>query len=153
MKFRSLVLACVYLASSAAMAQVPADIAAKNKEIGKVLDRATTQKLYTPLQQTEPYAVPGLKLRRDIPYGPSEMQKLDVFTTGGSAKPVFIYVHGGAYVGGDKAPIEGGARSPFYDNVMLWAAKHGMVGININFDLAPKATYPSVQKSIATAIV
>jgi triacylglycerol lipase len=32
---------------------------------------------------------------------------------------------------------------PFYDNVMLWAVGSGMVGVNINYRLAPENMWPS----------
>jgi triacylglycerol lipase len=149
---RTLLLASFCLAASAAMAQVPPDIAAKNREIGKVVDTVKSAAIYGPLQPKEPYGVPGLQITRDIAYGPGPLEKLDVFTTGGSGKPVLIFLHGGGFVGGDKAPVTNGVRSPFYDNIMLWAVQHGMVGVNLNYDLAPKALYPTVQSSISTAI-
>jgi triacylglycerol lipase len=156
MKYRSLILAAALLAASAAMAQVPPDIAAKNKEIGKKVDTVASAAIYGPLQKHEPYPGP-LQVSRDLAYGPGPMEKLDLFTSGGKpggpGKPILIMVHGGGFVGGDKAPVTGGVRSPFYDNVMLWAVDHGMVGININYELAPKATYPAVQKSIAAAVL
>ena len=45
---------------------------------------------------------------------------------GASNKPVLLFVHGGAYVGGDKHL----AGSPFYSNIGAWAARNGMVGVN-----------------------
>ena len=43
-----------------------------------------------------------------------------------------IFVHGGGWVGGDKhAPGD-----DLYENVILWAAKQGMVGVNVNYRLA-----------------
>lgn len=153
---RSLILASFCFAASTAMAQVPPDIATKNKEIGRVVDTVKTAALYGPMQPKEPYSVAGLQVTRDIAYGPGPLEKLDVFTTGGPStspgKPILIFLHGGGFVGGDKSPVANGVRSPFYDNIMLWAVQHGMVGVNLNYDLAPKNTYPVVQSSIATAI-
>lgn len=138
------------------MAQVPPDIAAKNKAIGQKIDTVATGAIYGPLHPKAPYSQPGLQVSRDIPYGPGDKEKLDLFTSGikpGEAlKPVLIYVHGGGFVGGDKAPIVNGVQSQFADNIMLWAVRQDIVGVNINYELAPKATYPSVQKSIALAI-
>jgi len=62
--------------------------------------------------------------------------------------PVLVSVHGGAFIRGTKhAP-----GSPFDDNVPLWAARHGMVGVNIDYRLAPAATYPAAAEDIGAAL-
>ena len=47
---------------------MPADIATKLQEIGRVVDPPMTAPLYAPLQEKEPYQ--GLKIERDVEYGP-----------------------------------------------------------------------------------
>lgn len=113
----------------AAQAQVPADISTRLREIGQVVDPPGTALLYRPLQPRQPYA--GVTVRRDQSYGYHERHILDVFEPAGEAtgtpRPVLIYVAGG---GGNKIEQvpDGDA---FYDNVMLWAVKNGMVGVNV----------------------
>ena len=70
---------------------------------------------------------------------------IDIFTAdkGGESRPVLIYVHGGAYVGGDKTRDGKGQAWPFYDSAMVWAVNNGMVVVNINYRLAPGAPYPA----------
>jgi acetyl esterase/lipase len=140
------------LMGSAGMAQVPPDVAARIAAIGRVVDPAGTARIYAPIQKTAP--VPGVKVTRDIAYGSGAKETLDVFTTDAKAapKPILIFVHGGGFVGGDKSHSPDGAASPFYDNMMLWAVGHDMVGVNINYEWAPKATYPQVQHQIAQAV-
>ena len=58
-------------------------------------------------------------------------------------------MHGGGFVRGDKR----GAGSPFYDNIMLWAAGSGLLGININYRLAPEYPWPAAQQDIAAALL
>ena len=54
-------------------------------------------------------------------------------------RPVLIYVHGGAFTAGNKrAP-----GSPFYDNIALFAARSGFVGVNITYRLAPQHQWPA----------
>jgi acetyl esterase/lipase len=65
---------------------------------------------------------------------------------------MLVFVHGGAFVGGDKSKGADGSASPFYDNIMIWAVNHGLVGVNFNYELAPKAQYPTVQREIAEAV-
>ena len=136
------------LAPFGASAQMPPDIAAKIKEIGRVIDPPKTAPIYVPLQQTEPYA--GVKVMRDLKYGPDARNALDVFTPENATGPlpVFIFVHGGGFVAGNKR----GPNSPFYDNFMLWAVKNGMVGVNATYRLAPANPWPAAPQDIAAAV-
>jgi acetyl esterase/lipase len=129
--------------------QVPPAIARELKAIGPVVDPFETPTLYRPLAQVEPYD--GVRVTRDARYGPAPRNRLDVFAAaplGPRAKPVLLFVHGGGYITGDKhAP-----GSPYFDNVMLWAARHGFVGIDMTYRLAPGAPWPAVQEDIAAAL-
>lgn len=128
---------------------MPEDLAWKLLELGRVIDPPKTVELYAPLQEKEPYS--GVKVDRDVKYGPADRNLLDVFapeaTT--SARPVLIFVHGGAFVGGNKRTTP---TSPFYDNIMLWAARNGFVGVNVTYRLAPLAPWPAGAEDIATAV-
>ena len=91
MKFWVAAAAVVF--ASPALAQqspMPADIAAKLLEIGRVIDPPKTIELYAPLHQKEPYS--GVKIERDVKYGPAERNLLDVFMpeTNAAARPVLI---------------------------------------------------------------
>jgi triacylglycerol lipase len=135
--------------SGASRAQVPPDIAEGIRKIGPIVDTPNTAKLYAPLfaEQKEPY--PNVKVVRDIAYGSDPLNKLDVFTSGsGSGKPVVIYVHGGGFERGDKRQ----PNSPFYDNLMLWLTQQGMVGVNMNYRLAPKNTWPAAHEDLAAVV-
>jgi triacylglycerol lipase len=136
-------------AAAAQQSPMPDDIAWKLIEIGRAIDSAKTAALYAPLQQKEPY--PGVKVQRDVRYGPADRNLLDVFTPedGTSPRPVLIFVHGGAFIGGNKRTAP---DSPFYDNVMLWAIKHGFVGVNITYRLAPKSPWPAGAEDVASAV-
>jgi hypothetical protein len=109
-----------------AEAQVPPDIAKQLVVIGRGVCVPETTKLYLPLHPQPPY--PGVSISRDIKFGPDAMDILDVFAPekGGGSRPVLIYVSGGA---GNK--LANGPEGVFYDNIMLWAVKNGMVGVNM----------------------
>jgi acetyl esterase/lipase len=128
---------------------MPPDIAKKLAELGRVIDPQATSKLYAPLQPTEPYF--GYRIERDLKYGPAERNRLDIFmpqaTTSG--RPVLVFVHGGAFIGGNKRRTP---ESPFYDNIMLWAAKNGFIGVNMTYRLAPGSPWPAGAEDIASAI-
>ena len=129
--------------AGAAAAQVPPDIAAKLKAIGPKID-VSVGALYAPLQPKPPYA--GVSVTRDLAYGSDPLQKLDVFSpTAKPAKlrPVLLFVHGGGFVRGDKKTT---------DNMVVWGVDNGMVGVAINYRLAPKDPWPAGAKDLASAI-
>jgi triacylglycerol lipase len=152
---KGLVMAGIISALSAgtALAQPPADVAAKIAAIGRKVDPAGTAAIYAPLQKTMPQA--GIKAERDLAYGSGAKETLDLFTPDAKSsgrRPILIFVHGGGFVGGDKTKAGNGAESPFYDNTMIWAVNHGLIGVNMNYDLAPKAQFPTVQRQIAEVV-
>lgn len=110
-----------------AQAQVPPQIAKELVAIGRGVCVPETAKIYRPLHPNPPYK--GVSIARDISFGPDPKNVLDVFSPekGGGSRPVLIYVSGGA---GNKQ--QGGPDGDvFYDNIMLWAVKNGMVGVNM----------------------
>jgi len=140
--------AALALAACASAPQMPPDMAAKVKAIGPVIDPPKTAALYAPLQPMEPYQ--GVKVTRDLRYGPDPRHALDIFAREGlsSPAPVLIFVHGGAFVGGNKrAP-----GSPFYDNIVLAAARAGMVGVNVTYRLAPQHKWPAGAADVGAAV-
>jgi acetyl esterase/lipase len=140
------------LAASPAMAQMPPDIATKIAALGRVVDPIATAAIYAPLQESEPYA--GIKVVRDVKYGPAERNILDVFSAEGVAagagdqRPVLMFMHGGRYTRGDKRR----PGSPFYDNIMLFAARHGMIGVNLEYRLAPQNPWPAAVEDLGAAV-
>lgn len=89
------------------------------------------------------------KVVRDISYGPDPRNRLDIFTQGSPKDaPVFVFVHGGGFVMGDKH-TEG---SPFYSNMGDFAARHGMVGVTITYRLAPENKFPAGPDDLMAAV-
>jgi acetyl esterase len=89
----------------------------------------------------------GVEVRRDIAYGPDPAHRLDLYLPrGASGAPAVVFVHGGAFVDGEKE------RSPqVYANVCFWFARHGVACVNMEYRLAPKAPYPSGTEDVAAA--
>jgi acetyl esterase/lipase len=127
---------------------VPASIAAELLKIGPVVAPPPTEKLYAPLAEREPYA--GVQVRRDVRYGADARNLLDVFTPdkAQAGQPVLVFVHGGAFMRGERRTGD----SPFYDNIMLWAVRQGMVGVNMTYRLAPAHPWPAAQQDIQSAL-
>jgi triacylglycerol lipase len=134
--------------TAASFGGMPAEVATELRAIGARIEGQKTAEIYTALQPKEPYA--WLSVTRDLKYGPAERNVLDVFTspTPGSGKPVVVFVHGGGFARGAKR-TEG---TPFYDNIGLWAAGYELVGVTINYRLAPQSTWPSGIEDL-TAVV
>jgi triacylglycerol lipase len=92
---------------------------------------------------------PATKVTRDLSYGPDERHRLDLFVQGGiSGAPVFVFVHGGGFVMGDKH-TEG---SPFYSNVGDFAARQGWVGVTMTYRLAPAHKFPAGAEDLAALV-
>lgn len=104
---------------------------------------------YAPLLRTAPRH--GVTVTRDLAYGAHPRQMLDVYHTrrpGDRAPlPVALFVHGGAYVGGDR-----NVMPEFYSNVTTWFARNGCVGVNAGYRLAPEAAYPEGARDIGRAV-
>ena len=119
--------AAAIAATGMAQAEVPPEIAKQLVAIGRGVCVPETAQIYRPLHPNPPYA--GVTIARDVSFGPDPMNVLDVFAPekGGGSRPVLIYVSGGQ---GNKQ--QGGPNGDvFYDNIMLWATKNGMVGVNM----------------------
>ncbi|HEX6996235.1 MAG TPA: alpha/beta hydrolase [Gammaproteobacteria bacterium] len=127
---------------------MPDEIARALRAIGPVIAPAETAALYAPLHANA--SRDGVTIMRDGRYGTHERHVLDVFTAApaGSGRPVLVFVHGGGFTRGAKST----AGSPFYDNVMLWAAKEGLVGVNVNYRLAPEHRWPSGIEDLAAVV-
>jgi acetyl esterase/lipase len=97
---------------------------------------------------------PGIEDRRDIAYGADPRQRLDILAPTPPSKPrtVLVFVHGGAWVVGDKHF----ANDILYENIVYWAARQGMVAVNLNYRLADYASsrnlYPTQEQDVAAAM-
>ncbi|MBO9576134.1 MAG: alpha/beta hydrolase [Sphingobium sp.] len=105
-----------------------------------------TNALFAALQPPLPE---GLQVTRDHEYGPDERQRLDIFAAPGLSKaPVLVFVPGGGFMRGDK-------RSPggvFYDNFGGFAARNFMIGVTMNYRLAPAHQWPAGTDDMALAV-
>ena len=84
---------------------------------------------------------------RDLAYGADPRQVLDVFyPAAGKGHAVVLFVHGGAFTDGERN------RSPeVYSNIMYYLARHGIVGVNMEYRQAPMHKYPAGAEDVAMA--
>jgi acetyl esterase len=148
--------AAVFIAAASAHAQtsaLPPEVQAKLAEIGPNWGAdirgnvAKMVEVFTPLLKAAPKS--GVEIKRDQKYGLDPKQTLDVFT-GPSARarqPVVVFIHGGAYVAGDKR-----VNDEIYGNVPLWFARNGMIGVNMTYRLAPAAPYTAGAEDVGLAV-
>ena len=92
----------------------------------------------------------GVSVTTDIAYGSHPRQALDLFQPRRPANvlsPALLFVHGGAFVDGSR-----NRSNEIYANVLYCFARHGIVGVNIGYRLAPEAKYPEATYDIAAVV-
>jgi triacylglycerol lipase len=129
---------------------VDPDVASAIAAIGDVVGPESMQAslaVYADAHEQPPFR--GVDLRRDLAYGPHERRRLDVFTADGAqGRAVLLFVHGGGFVRGDKS-VPG---TPHNENVGLWACRSGMVGVTMNYRLAPEHPFPAGAEDVGAAV-
>lgn len=89
---------------------------------------------------------------RSLRYGESEANVLDVATSETRAdtpRPVLLFVVGDTFTGDRAAPD---LSRQIQDQAMCFAARNGMVGVRVNYRLAPAATWPKGATDVAAAL-
>lgn len=131
--------------------QLPPDVIAQLRALDPAVTPELAQSswaLLTPFHEKAGYTAP--KIDRDLRYGDDPRHRLDVHSAGdgGAGAPVFVFVHGGGFVRGDKH----NPGTPQYDLVGAWAVRHGYVGVTMTYRLAPGHRWPSGAQDVATAV-
>lgn len=127
------------------LVKVQAEIAEKIREIGQDYEGhdvlQTMNELYASLKVQSPRD--NVKLTKDEKYGPHERHRLDVYepeNRSDSPVPILVFVHGGAFIRGDKSQN---------DNVGYYFARHNVLTIVISYRLAPQHKWPAGAEDIA----
>lgn len=88
---------------------------------------------------------------RAVKYGSDDANVLDVATTAnenGDLRPVLLFVAGQHFASDGTTPTP----DPVEDEAMCLAARHGMVGVKVNYRLAPANPWPAGARDVAAAI-
>jgi acetyl esterase/lipase len=114
------------------------------KDIQRHRDRVL--EIYAPYLARAPKS--GVVVTRDVAYGSHPRQILDVFRPStGRNLPVVIFLHGGAFIRGNKS-----VNDEVYANVLYFFARHGSLGINAEYRLAPEVRYPGIAEDVGAMV-
>jgi acetyl esterase len=131
--------------AAAQQANLPAEVWSAIAEMGPTLNQEVIRKsvaLMEPLQAPRT----GLSASQDVAYGPDPLQKMDLYQPQASAAgsaPIVIVVHGGGFTSGDKEIGE---------NVAAYFARHGLLGVTINYRLAPTVQWPEQSLDLGSVV-
>jgi len=147
----SVLLLAISLPAGGADAQVsrlPAHVQEHLAEIGPGWggnidgDGERTLAAFTPLLAAA--SKDGVSVTSDLAYGSDPRQRLDLYRPeGGTGLPIVVYIHGGAYVRGER-----NINEEAYANVATFFARNGMIGVNATYRLAPAAKWPAAAEDV-----
>ncbi|MEP7060982.1 MAG: alpha/beta hydrolase [Betaproteobacteria bacterium] len=101
---------------------------------------------FTPVLSRAPKE--GVAVTRDVSYGEHARRQLDIYASRADApQPVVIFLHGGAFVDGAR-----NRSAEIYANVLYYFARHGVIGVNLEYRLAPDYPYPAGLEDVALAV-
>lgn len=126
--------------------EMPMELAAQIREIvAQDAGARETAALYA--KQPRVYEAGEVEVVENLAYGPHERHRLDVHTDnqryGDIPMPVVMFIHGGGFTRGSKAG---------YHNVADYFASLGLVGVNVNYRLAPEAKWPAGSEDVGAAV-
>lgn len=139
-------------AASAQVSLMPQEVQDRLREVGPVWGKdilgnvAKTLAVYDPVLAAAPKD--GVKITKDVSYGPDARHRIDIFQPEGkSGVPVVIFLHGGAYVRGERS-----ISPEVYANVTTYFARQGMLGVNGTYRLAPAAQWPAAAEDVGQIV-
>ncbi|KQV80841.1 hypothetical protein ASD15_13125 [Massilia sp. Root351] len=110
--------------------------------------RKQVVEIYTPLLSAADRA--GITVDAGLAYGGHARQRLDIYRSAATplrGAPVAVFVHGGAFMRGEM-----NSNAEIYGNVARYLARHGYVGVNLEYRLAPEAPFPGGADDVALAM-
>ncbi len=150
MRIMSVIYAGALAASALAMparadiSSLPKSVASGIAAMGPNLTPEIIDKTFALMRPLVPAPPKSVTITKDVSYGEDPLQKLDIDRPAkGRNLPVAVFVHGGGFVRGDKGD---------YSNVVAYFAEHGIVGVNANYRLAPKVTWPAESEDVGAVI-
>lgn len=121
-------------------------------EMGKIFNDDIinrVMKLYIPIHKTTPKG--DLKKTMDLAYGPDKRHLLDIYEPidkPNDLMPIVVFFHGGGFVAGDKNAV----GELVFGNIPTYFARHGMVGVNATYRLAPRHKWPEGARDVGMVV-
>jgi arylformamidase len=84
-----------------------------------------------------------LSCQRDVPYGPSEPERMDIFTATKPGSPIFVFIHGGYW------RMLDARDSSFMAQTFV---KAGCAVVSINYALAPSVSLTEITRQCRAAL-
>ena len=138
--------------ATAQVSLMPQVVQDRLREVGPVWGKdilgniAKTLDVYTPVLAASPKSAG--KITRNVAYGPDERHRIDIFQPDGKVGvPVVVFLHGGAYVRGDR-----NINPEVYANIPTYFARQGMLAINATYRLAPAAKWPGAAEDVGQIV-
>lgn len=91
----------------------------------------------------------GVAVKREITYGAHPGQAFDIYSprSRDGKRPTVLFVHGGAFTDGHRNRTD-----EIHGNIQYYLARHGVIGVNVGYRLAPEARYPEATRDIAAVV-
>lgn len=138
--------------AGAQVSNMPPHVQARLAEVGPAWGKdilgnlARTLEVYAPILRDASKA--GIRITRDLAYGPDARHKADMYQPEGKAGvPVAVFIHGGAYVRGERD-----ISPEVYGNVATYFARQGMLGVNATYRLAPATQWPGAAEDVGALV-
>jgi len=131
------------------MALTITDVLAEARGLAPEAVREHVQAHYIALLKKQPRE--SFTIEMEIPFGPHERHRLDLHVPKAKSKmprPVVLFVFGGGFVHGHKN-LHG---EWIYGNVPNFFARNDIIGINVNYRLAPEHQWPAGAEDVAGAV-
>jgi len=125
------------------------DVLAEAQGMTPEATRAHVQAHYIALLKQQPRD--SISIEMDIAFGPHERHRLDVHVPKAKSaglRPVVMFVFGGGFVQGHKN-LHG---EWIYGNVPNFFARNDIIGVNVNYRLAPEHQWPAGAEDVARAV-
>lgn len=147
-----LTLSAMCVDATAQVSLMPQEVQVRLQEVGPGWGKditgniAKTLAVYEPILASAPKN--GVKVTKDVAYGPDARHRIDIFQAEGKiGVPVVVFLHGGAYVRGDRS-----ISPEVYSNVTTYFARQGMLAVNGTYRLAPAATWPAAAEDVGQIV-
>lgn len=138
--------------TSAPVSNMPIEVQRTLAEVGPVWGKDVlgnikkTVDVYMPVLAASPKG--ALKITKDVAYGSNPRNLMDMYQPSqGTKQPVVVFMHGGAYVRGER-----NLNAEIYGNVATYFARHGMLGVNATYQLAPASKWPSASQDVGRLV-